>query len=158
MVERAAELRAPFMAGSFVFHFQLNISSNCILDNEFNPQHMAVIHSCRSLVTTYRAPFIEHPLEVHLVEAVAVGFSGLDIYAAHTLEVLQCMVERRKGGESGVAAVRYIEGAPVWAAGKAGLFSMDLAQAACDACNRDSGRTDAFLQGKTMQECCRYPG
>ena len=33
---------------------------------------------------------------------------------SHTLEVLQCMVERRVGGETGVRAVTYMEGQAVW--------------------------------------------
>jgi hypothetical protein len=42
-----------------------------------------------SLVNCYRNPPLEHPLEAPIKEAIAVGYSGLDIYAAHTLEVLQ---------------------------------------------------------------------
>ena len=40
------------------------------------------------------------------------------------------MVERRDGGESGIVAVQCIEGQAVWAAGEAGLWSRDLAEAA----------------------------
>ena len=83
-----------------------------------------------SLVTCHRSPYLEHPLECPLEEAVAIGYSGLDIYGSHTLDILQCMVERRVGGESGVRAVTYMEGAAVWEAGAAGLFSMDLVRAA----------------------------
>ena len=32
------------------------------------------------------------------------------------LEALQCMLERRKGGETGVKAVQLLEGDDVWAA------------------------------------------
>jgi hypothetical protein len=42
------------------------------------------------------------------------------------------MVERRVGGETGVKAVTYISGDPVWEAGAAGRFSLELARAACD--------------------------
>ena len=105
MVERARELKAPFMAGS-------------------------------SLPVAWRSPWLEHELESPIEEAVAVGFSGLDIYGSHTLEVLQCMVERRLGGETGVTAVTCLEGDAAWQAGKVGLWSMDLAQAACDAIDR----------------------
>ncbi len=63
--------------------------------------------------------------------AVAVGFSGLDIYGFHTLEVLQCMVERRAGGESGVSAVTCIEGKDVWDAAADGAWWRELAEAAC---------------------------
>jgi hypothetical protein len=105
MVERARELKAPFMAGS-------------------------------SLPVAWRSPWLEHELESPVEEAVAVGFSGLDIYGSHTLEVLQCMVERRRGGETGVAAVTCLEGDAAWQAGKDGLWSMELAQAACDAIDK----------------------
>ena len=51
----------------------------------------------------------------------------------HTLEALQCMVERRRGGESGVASVQCVEGEAVWLARDAGRWSADLAEAACNA-------------------------
>ena len=38
----------------------------------------------------------------------------------HALEAMQCMVERRKGGETGVKAVQMIEGDAVWKAGEEG--------------------------------------
>ena len=84
-----------------------------------------------SAVVGWRSPWLELPLDTPLEEAVAVGFSGLDIYGAHTLEVLQCMVERRTGGETGVAAVTYREGEAVWQAARDGLFSRELLEAAC---------------------------
>ena len=52
-----------------------------------------------SLPVSWRSPWVEHELQTPIEEAVAIGFSGLDIYGFHTLEVLQCMVERRKGGK-----------------------------------------------------------
>ncbi len=42
------------------------------------------------------------------------GYSDLDAYGFHALETLQCMVERRRGGETGVAAVRCIWRDEVW--------------------------------------------
>jgi hypothetical protein len=80
---------------------------------------------------------------------VAIGFSGLDIYGSHALEVLQCMVERRKGGETGVEAVTCLEGDAVWRAADEGLFSGELAEAACEAIeNKPEG---------SMREHCENP-
>jgi hypothetical protein len=84
-----------------------------------------------SLPLTWRNPWLEFEQETPMEEAVAIGFSGLDIYGFHTLETLQCMVERRPGGETGVAAVTCMEGEAVWQAARDGLWSRDLADAAC---------------------------
>jgi hypothetical protein len=56
----------------------------------------------------------------------------LDVYGFHALETLQCMVERRVGGETGVAAVTCLEGDAVWRTADAGVWPLDLAQAALD--------------------------
>lgn len=86
-----------------------------------------------SLPLGWRSPWLELELETPVEEALAIGFSGLDIYGFHTLETLQCMVERRRGGETGVAAVTCLEGEAVWQAARDGLWSRELAEAACAA-------------------------
>ncbi len=84
-----------------------------------------------SLPTCWRQPFLEYDLETPLQEAVAIGYGGVESYGFHALETLQCMVERRRGGETGVAAVQCLEGDAVWEAGRAGRWSRELAEAAC---------------------------
>ncbi len=67
-----------------------------------------------SIPVTVRVPDLEIPLGAPLEHAVAVGYGDLDAYGFHTLEALQCMVERRAGGETGIAAVEWLEGDAVW--------------------------------------------
>ncbi|MCX6594291.1 MAG: hypothetical protein NTZ56_22480 [Acidobacteria bacterium] len=63
-----------------------------------------------SLPVTVRIPDVSLPVGVEFEDACVIGFGDADAYGFHLLEVLQCMVERRKGGETGVAAVRMVEG------------------------------------------------
>lgn len=67
-----------------------------------------------SLPVTWRLPAIELPLGCHIEEALMIGSGGSDPMDFHALEGLQCMVERRGNGETGVKAVRMIEGPAVW--------------------------------------------
>ncbi len=83
-----------------------------------------------SLPLSWRDPEVELPLESDITEAVALGFGPLEAYGYHTLESLQCMVERRRGGEKGVRAVTYLRGDDVWRAADRGLWSEDLVNAA----------------------------
>ncbi|MEX1211343.1 MAG: twin-arginine translocation signal domain-containing protein [Balneolaceae bacterium] len=85
-----------------------------------------------SLAYCWRDPVLHHPIGTEITEAVAIGYASLDAYGHHVLEMLQCMVERRKGGESGVASVRGIEGDAVWQAIDEGLISEELVLAACN--------------------------
>ncbi len=67
-----------------------------------------------SIPVTVRTPRLELPLETPLESAVAVGYADFDAYGFHTLEVLQCMVERRAGGETGIESVQMILGQDAW--------------------------------------------
>src|SRR5436190_22315036 len=67
-----------------------------------------------SVPVAYRKPQVETPLGARIRQAVAIGYSGLEVYGFHMLESLQCMVERRSKGETGVAAVRCLENDAVW--------------------------------------------
>jgi hypothetical protein len=67
-----------------------------------------------SIPVTARKPELEIPLGSRLRRAVSVGYGELDAYGFHTLEGLQCMVERRRGGETGIAAAEWLEGDAVW--------------------------------------------
>jgi hypothetical protein len=99
-----------------------------------------------SLPTCWRDPWLEHPKETPLREALAVSYSGLDVYGFHALETLQCMVERRVGGETGVAAVTCLEGDAVWQAADAGEWPLDLAEAALD---RIPNKPEAGMRAST---------
>lgn len=83
-----------------------------------------------SIPVAIRLPALELPLGCHIDSALAVGYGGLDSYDFHALEGLQCMVERRGRGETGVRAVQYFEGDAVWAAGDEGVWSWELLSAA----------------------------
>ena len=48
----------------------------------------------------------------------------------HILETLQCFVERRKGGETGIRAVHHLEKDAVWSAAEEGRWSKELMKAA----------------------------
>ena len=82
--------------------------------------------SCLPL--SWRRPWLEHDKDTVIDEALAVGYGGIEAYGYHTLETLQCMIERRVGGETGVKSVQCLEGDDVWRARDAGQFSADLAE------------------------------
>jgi hypothetical protein len=69
-----------------------------------------------SLPVTWRLPEIEIPMGAKVEEALMVGTGGSDAMDFHALEGLQCMVERRAGGETGVRAVQLLDGDAAWAA------------------------------------------
>jgi hypothetical protein len=100
MYDWSRELKFPFMAGS-------------------------------SLPVTFRRPELDYPLGVHLEDALMVGGSWTsDGGIFHNLETLQCFVERRAGGETGIRAVQHLEGDAVWRAAEEGRWSKDLMRAA----------------------------
>ena len=95
-----------------------------------------------SLPVTWRLPDVELPLECEIEEALMVGVGGSDPMDYHALEAMQCMIERRKGGETGVAAVQLIEGEDVWKAGEDGRWSLELLEAALSRSDTPCGLTD----------------
>jgi hypothetical protein len=80
-----------------------------------------------SLPVTWRIPAVELRWGAEVEEVVCVGYGGIDSYDIHGLETLQCMVERRKGGETGVAAVEARRGQAVWKA----LAAADWSRGGC---------------------------
>jgi hypothetical protein len=62
----------------------------------------------------YRKPEIEIDADTPIKASVVAGGSRDDGGLFHAVDVLQCFVERRKGGETGIEAVQCIHGPEVW--------------------------------------------
>src|ERR1041385_3329780 len=101
-----------------------------------------------SLPVTLRLPDIELPLGAEIEDALMVGVGGSDPMDFHALEGLQCMVERRKGGETGVKAVQMVQGDDVWKAGDSGRYSKELLTAALSRSDTPLGLTET--DGRTQ--------
>ncbi|WP_439627403.1 hypothetical protein [Gemmata sp.] len=69
-----------------------------------------------SLPVTWRKPKVVLPKGCELTGVVQIGYGPFEGYGFHALEAMQCMVERRAGGETGVAAVTCHSGGSVLAA------------------------------------------
>ncbi len=101
-----------------------------------------------SLPVTWRMPAVDMPLGAEVEEVVCVAFGGLDVYDFHALETIQCMAERRKGGETGVTAVTGLRGKQVWEALDARAWDPELFEACL--C-----RSQTLAQEKTLSH--RHP-
>jgi hypothetical protein len=89
-----------------------------------------------------RQPPLELPPRAKIEEAVSIHGGGVESYDFHGLEVLQAMVEARRGQETGVARIQFLQGDALWKAAEDGLWSPQLAQVALDA-EPNSGRAPA---------------
>ena len=83
-----------------------------------------------SLPVTWRRPELELRLDTPIEDALVAAYGPIEVYGFHALEALQVMLERRKGGETGVKAVTCLLGKDVWKAGDAGQWSWDVLNAA----------------------------
>jgi hypothetical protein len=101
-----------------------------------------------SLPVTWRLPDVEMPPGGQIEDALMVGAGGSDAMDYHALEALQCMVERRQGGETGVKSVQLIEGDAVWKAGGEGRWSKTLLTAALSRSDTPQGLT--IQDGRTQ--------
>jgi len=101
-----------------------------------------------SLPVTWRRPEVELPLGSKTEEAVVVSRGELEIFGIHSLEALQCMVERRTKGQQGVKTVTYFEGDAAWKAGDNGVWSWELVE---QALSRSPSRNCG-----DMRENCRH--
>ncbi len=84
-----------------------------------------------SVPVTFRRPEYDPPRNLVMESALAIGGGWVaDGGIFHILETLQAFVERRRGGETGIRAVRLLKNEEVWKAEKQGLWSRDLLDAA----------------------------
>ena len=116
-----------------------------------------------SLPVTWRLPDLELPLGCVIEDALMIGVGNSDAMDYHALEAMQCMVERRKGGETGVRAVQMIDGDDVWTAGEEGRWSKELLASALSRCDSpqgltlEDGRTQDLLATGELQRLVESP-
>lgn len=114
-----------------------------------------------SLPVTWQTPSLEMPANAKVSEALCVCYGGVDSYDFHGLETIQCMVERRRGGESGVKWVQAYRGENFWKAYKEGVWPRDLTEAAL--CRSHTlvpareGFNDIFPTVEDMQRLVKDP-
>lgn len=104
-----------------------------------------------SLPVTWRLPDVEIPRDSVVEDALMVGVGGSDPMDYHALEAMQCMIERRKGGETGVKSVELIDGDAVWKAGDEGRWSKQLLTAALSRSDSPQGLSKIDARPQDLQ-------
>jgi len=101
-----------------------------------------------SLPVTWRLPELELPHGCEIEDALMVGTGESDAMDYHALEAMQCMLERRRGGERGVKSVQLLDGNAVWKAGEQGRWSKEMLTAALSRSDNLQGLT--VVDGRTQ--------
>ena len=116
-----------------------------------------------SLPVTWRLPAVDLPYGAVVEDALMVGVGGSDPMDYHALEAMQCVLERRRGGESGVRRVQLVEGDAVWKAADEGRWSRELLGAALSRSDSlkglsvQDGRTQALGEGDEIARIAKEP-
>ena len=112
-----------------------------------------------SIPVTWRLPAIDMPMGAEIEDALMIGAGGSDAMDFHALEGLQCMVERRRGGETGVKAVQMIQGEAVWKT----PYSKELLTSALSRSDtplgltQTDGRTQDLVAGGELPKLVKNP-
>jgi hypothetical protein len=77
-----------------------------------------------------RRPPVEFAPGAEFASAVSIHGGPVEAYDFHGLEVLQSVVEARKGGETGISSVQFLQGEALWDAAESGAWPVKLADAA----------------------------
>jgi hypothetical protein len=104
-----------------------------------------------SLPVLWRFPPLDVAEGERIEEVVAVSYHTLDAYGFHALEMVQALVERRRGGETGIRSVQCLTGAEVWKAARERVFDPELFDAAL------SRLRSPPPQGKQLEDLVREP-
>ena len=94
---------------------------------------------------------------------IGTGGDGSDAMDYHALEAMQCMIERRKGGETGITAVQHLEGDDVWKAGDSNRWSWKLLEAALSRSDTpcgntiEDGRTQNLIENGELKRLATKP-
>ena len=107
-----------------------------------------------SLPVLWRYPPVDVKRDAKLKEIVAVSYHTLDAYGYHALEMVQCLAERRAGGETGVKQIQTLTGDAVWKAMDEGLFDPDLLR---NALKRLKNSPITRKPDKTLRELVKSP-
>jgi hypothetical protein len=83
-----------------------------------------------SLPGVWRSPPNDVRRDATLKQVVGLSYGSLDAYGFHGLEMLQSLVERRSGGETGIKEVQCLVDQAVWDAGARGVYDPELLDAA----------------------------
>lgn len=114
-----------------------------------------------SLPVTVRIPAVDMPLGAQVEEAIGLAYGGVDSYDFHILEMIQCMVERRRGGETGVAWLKTYRGEAFWQAHQRGVWSRDLFESALGRSHRmelpETGGTAVFPTERELRNQVKDP-
>lgn len=97
---------------------------------------------------TWRLPEVDLPAGTPLREALIVVQGASPQAEINGLEGLLPVIERRRGGESGVRAIRLFQGEDLWQAGAEGLWSWPLLAAAVSRSNTPQG--DPVRDGRSQ--------
>ncbi|MCM8765090.1 MAG: hypothetical protein NC830_07015 [Candidatus Omnitrophica bacterium] len=103
-----------------------------------------------SVPVSWRYPPVDVDVHSKLKEIVGISYHTLDGYGFHGLEMIQCLAEQRKGGETGIKSVQCLTGDKVWeAAGK--LFDKVLFDMAIERTGRK------VPEGKKLEDLVKEP-
>ncbi len=106
-----------------------------------------------SVPLAQRRPSLELPNGAVIEEAVSIHSGPPEVYDFHGLEVLQSLIESRRGGETGVSEIQLLEGDAVWQAAADGRWNGSLAAAAMNAqAGKDVGRLQDFVEPTDGQQ------
>ncbi len=105
-----------------------------------------------SLPILWRYPPVDLKRDAKIKQLVAVSYHRIDAYGFHALEMVQSLVERRTGGETGVQSVYTIEGDEVWKAADRGVYDRRLLDETLLRL-----RAKKVPKGKTIEEVAREP-